>query len=61
VRWASQQVSEDAAGRLPGYADAVVRRFDAPEALDTRFYEVQAKSALNHVPQRSPGAVQLDG
>jgi DNA repair photolyase len=53
VRWASQQVSEDAAGRLPGYADAVVRRFDAPEALDTRFYEVQAKSALNHVPQRS--------
>jgi DNA repair photolyase len=53
VRWASQQVEEDAAGRLPGYSDAVVRRFDAPEALDTRFYEVHAKSALNHVPQRS--------
>jgi DNA repair photolyase len=53
VRWASQEVAEDAAGRLPGYSDAVVRRFDAPEALDTRFYEVQAKSALNHVPQRS--------
>src|SRR4051812_49894200 len=44
---------QDAAGRLPGYADAVVRRFDAPEALDIRFYEVQAKSALNHVPQKS--------
>ena len=28
----------------------VVRRFDAPEALETRFYEVRAKSALNRVP-----------
>ncbi len=32
---------------------AVVRTFDAPEALDTRFYEVRAKSALNRVPERS--------
>ena len=40
-------------GGSPGYQDAVVRRFDAPEALDTRFYEVHAKSALNRVPQRS--------
>ncbi|MEA2459011.1 MAG: hypothetical protein QOC95_1983, partial [Thermoleophilaceae bacterium] len=31
----------------------VVRRFDAPEALDTRFYEVRAKSALNRVPEVS--------
>jgi len=31
----------------------VVRRFDAPEALDTRFHEVRAKSALNRVPGRS--------
>ena len=39
---------------LPGYAKpAVVRHFDAPEALETRFYEVQAKSALNRVPERS--------
>ena len=39
---------------LPGYRDdAVVRRFDAPEALDTRFYEVRAKSALNRVPEQS--------
>ena len=30
-----------------------MRHFDAPEALDTRFYEVHAKSALNRVPQRS--------
>ncbi len=39
---------------LPGYRDgAIVRHFDAPEALDTRFYEVQARSALNRVPERS--------
>ena len=40
--------------RLPGYRDpASVRRFDAPEALDTRFYEVHAKSVLNRVPAAS--------
>lgn len=40
--------------RLPGYRDeAVVRHFDAPEALDTRFYEVRARSVLNRVPARS--------
>ena len=39
---------------LPGYRDpAVVRRFDAPEALNTNFYEVRAKSALNRVPKAS--------
>ena len=47
-------------GRLPGYSDAVVRHFDAPEALDTRFYEVHAKSALNRVPQRSRDAIPVD-
>jgi DNA repair photolyase len=50
VRWDSQTVTEEAAGRLPGYADTIVRRFDAPEALDIRFHEVQTKSALNRVP-----------
>jgi DNA repair photolyase len=39
---------------LPGYREeAVVRRFEAPEALDMRFYEVRARSVLNHVPGRS--------
>ena len=39
---------------LPGYRDeAVVRRFDAPEALQTRFYEVRARSVLNRVPEQS--------
>ncbi|MDQ6805205.1 MAG: radical SAM protein, partial [Actinomycetota bacterium] len=45
---------EDAQTRLPGYKEpAVVRRFQAPEALDTRFYEVCAKSILNRVPESS--------
>jgi DNA repair photolyase len=40
---------------LPGYRDgATVRHFDAPEALDMRFYEVRARSVLNRVPGRSP-------
>ncbi len=53
VRWSEQTREVDGARRLPGYEDAAVRRFAAPEALDVRFYEVQAKSALNHVPARS--------
>jgi DNA repair photolyase len=53
VRWESQTVEAESAARLPGYREAVVRTFDAPEALDTRFYEVQSKSALNHVPKAS--------
>ena len=40
--------------RLPGFREpAVVRTFDAPEALGIRFYEIRARSALNQVPKRS--------
>src|SRR4051794_6943074 len=57
MRWDNLKIdAEEAAeqARLPGYRDAaVVRRFDAPEALDTRFYEIHAKSALNRVPEKS--------
>jgi DNA repair photolyase len=54
VRWASQQVDRDRERRLPRLGDdAVVRTFDAPEALDIRFHEVRAKSALNAVPKQS--------
>ncbi|MDX6699660.1 MAG: hypothetical protein QOE65_3057 [Solirubrobacteraceae bacterium] len=54
VRWSNLLVDAEEAQTLPGYKDpAVVRRFDAPEALDTRFYEVHAKSALNKVPPQS--------
>jgi DNA repair photolyase len=54
VRWDNLTVEADQETRLPGYRDpAVIRTFDAPEALDTRFYEVRAKSALNRVPEKS--------
>ena len=54
VRWDNLTVGSEDERRLPGYSDAaVVRTFDAPEALDTRFYEVRARSALNRVPERS--------
>src|SRR5205085_4767455 len=54
VRWDELKVEVEEERRLPGYKDgAVVRTFDAPEALDTRFYEVRAKSALNRVPDQS--------
>jgi DNA repair photolyase len=54
VRWDNLTVEGEEQRRLPGYRDeAVVRRFDAPEALDTRFYEVRARSILNRVPEQS--------
>jgi DNA repair photolyase len=54
VRWDNLRVDEEERRRLPGYREeAVIRRFDAPEALDTRFYEIRAKSALNRVPEVS--------
>jgi DNA repair photolyase len=54
VRWDNLTITAEEQATLPGYREpAVVRHFDAPEALDTRFYEVRAKSALNRVPERS--------
>ena len=54
MRWDELRVEAEESRELPGYRDpAVVRTFEAPEALDTRFYEVRAKSALNRVPERS--------
>jgi DNA repair photolyase len=54
VRWSNLTIEAEESARLPGYRDeAVVRRFDAPEALETRFYEIRAKSALNRVPEQS--------
>jgi hypothetical protein len=54
VRWSNLTLEAEEQHRLPGYRDtAAVRRFDAPEALDTRFYEVHAKSVLNRVPEKS--------
>src|ERR671922_698070 len=54
MRWDNLTVESEEGRRLPGYRDpAVVRTFDAPEALDVRFYEVRAKSVLNRVPKAS--------
>jgi DNA repair photolyase len=49
MRWDEQRVENDM--RLPGVGDgAVVRTFDAPEAMGINFHEVRARSALNRVP-----------
>jgi DNA repair photolyase len=54
VRWENLTGEAQEQRTLPGYRDpASVRRFDAPEALDMRFYEVRAKSVLNRVPEKS--------
>ncbi len=54
MRWDDQRIAIEETRALPGYREpAAVRTFDAPEALDVRFYEVRAKSALNRVPTRS--------
>ncbi len=54
MRWSNLTFDGSEQRHLPGYRDpAAIRRFDAPEALDMRFYEVHAKSVLNRVPERS--------
>ncbi len=54
MRWDSLTVEQEERSRLTGFKEpAIVRTFDAPEALGTRFYEVRARSAINEVPKRS--------
>ncbi len=54
VRWDEQTIEADERARLPGYRDeAVVRHFEAPDSIPTRFYEIRAKSVLNRVPEAS--------
>jgi DNA repair photolyase len=53
MRWANLTIGAEEQRPLPGYREAVVRRFDAPEAMETRFYEVRARSVLNRVPGAS--------
>jgi DNA repair photolyase len=55
VRWSNLEIAaEEDEQTLPGYRDpAVVRRFDVPEAMNVRFYEVRSRSALNRVPEKS--------
>jgi DNA repair photolyase len=54
VRWENLEVEREEGTRLPGFREpATVRTFDAPEAMGINFYEVHARSALNHVPKQS--------
>jgi DNA repair photolyase len=54
VRWNNLTVENEERARLPGYREgAVVRHFEAPGSIQTRFYEVRAKSILNRVPAAS--------
>ncbi len=54
MRWSNLTIDADEKARLPGYRDdAVVRHFEAPDSIPTRFYEVRAKSILNRVPAAS--------
>lgn len=54
VRWSQQTIETEERATLPGYRDeAVVRHFEAPDAVETRFYEVRAKTILNRVPEAS--------
>jgi DNA repair photolyase len=54
MRWSNLETDVEQHARLPGYRDdAVVRHFEAPDSIPTRFYEVRAKSILNRVPEAS--------
>ncbi len=54
MRWSNLDIRDEQRARLPGYRDeAIVRHFEAPGSIQTRFYEVRAKSILNRVPEAS--------
>ncbi len=54
MRWSNLSTEHEEHAQLPGYREeAVVRHFEAPDAISTRFYEVRAKSILNRVPKAS--------
>jgi DNA repair photolyase len=54
MRWSNLTLEAEEHARLPGYRDeAVVRHFEAPDSIPTRFYEVRAKSIINRVPEAS--------
>ncbi|MGZ5361254.1 MAG: radical SAM protein [Solirubrobacterales bacterium] len=50
MRWEAQSTERDAERTLPGFEVERVRTFKAPEAMNVRFHEVRARSALNRVP-----------
>jgi DNA repair photolyase len=55
MRWQGQELNDEQAETLPGLArlSNLVRTVQTPEFAGITFYEVLAKSALNHVPASS--------
>ena len=53
MRWKNLERGASTQGTLRGLGESTVRTFDAPEAVGIRFHEVEARSALNRVPERS--------
>jgi hypothetical protein len=53
MRWENLERGASTQGTLRGLGESTVRTFDAPEAVGIRFHEVEARSALNRVPERS--------
>jgi DNA repair photolyase len=54
MRWSNLDIEAERGARLPGWReDAVVRHFEAPGSIRTRFYEIRARSILNRVPEAS--------
>jgi DNA repair photolyase len=54
MRWSNLTLEAEETAHLPGYRDeAIVRHFEAPDSIATRFYEIRAKSILNRVPEAS--------
>ena len=61
VRWDNLRVEAEEGRTLPGYREpATVRTFDAPEALDTRFYEVRPEVGTEQGAEGVADAVPLD-
>ncbi len=55
MRWATQDITREAPGTLPGLARVanLIRSVQTPEFEGITFHEVAAKSALNRVPNAS--------
>ncbi len=61
MRWDNLKVATEAERALPGYREpAAIRTFDAPEAMDVRFYEVRAKIDPEPSAEGVADAVPLD-
>ena len=53
VRWNNLERDSQPQTCMAGMGGPVTRTFDAPEAMGIRFHQIQAKSAINGVPERS--------